>query len=87
MIDIEQLNKDLPAMSVSAIGQAIKTDWKKVNFAAAPYLNAMLSLHSIHDDYGADTGKSVVAYFLANAGTWRGDVARAVKKELNKRLK
>lgn len=24
----------------------------------------------------------VVCYFLANAGTWRGDVARRVKKEL-----
>jgi hypothetical protein len=28
-----------------------------------------------------------VAYFLANAGTWRGEVAKAVKKELNAQIK
>ena len=34
-----------------------------------------------------DSGRSVVAYFLANAGTWRGEVARRVKKELNAMIK
>jgi hypothetical protein len=32
--------------------------------------------------YGYDTGKSVVLYFLSNATSWRGEVARRVKAEL-----
>jgi hypothetical protein len=42
----------------------------------------MHSLDSIDEDYGADTGKSIVLYFLANAATWRGEDARRLKAEL-----
>ena len=70
------------------IANEIRRDWKdKVNFAAKPYLEAMSTLNSVKDDYGMDSGKSIVAYFLANAGTWRGEVAKRVKLELNKLLK
>jgi hypothetical protein len=31
-----------------------------------------------------DTGKSIVLYFLSNAGTWRGETAKRVKAELKK---
>ena len=61
---------------INEIAQEIKADWKKV------YFEAMESLRSIDDAYGLDTGKSMVVYFLANAGTWRGDTARRVKAEL-----
>ena len=64
------------------IAAEIKRDWKKVNFGAVPYLDAMGTLNSITDSYYYDTAKSVVLYFLANAGSWRGDTARAVKAEL-----
>ena len=64
------------------IAQEIRTDWTKVYFGAEPYLNAMELLSSPSDYYGADSGSSIVAYFLANAGTWRGEVARRVKAEL-----
>jgi hypothetical protein len=47
----------------------------------------MYSLNSINDDYYYDTGKSVVRYFLANAASWRGDTARAIKAELKAMLK
>ena len=67
---------------INEIAQEIKADWKKVYFGAKPYLEAMESLRSIDDAYGLDTGKSMVVYFLANAGTWRGDTARRVKAEL-----
>ena len=61
----------------------IKQDWgAKVNYGAKPYLDAMSELNSIGDNYYEDSAKSVVAYFLSNAGTWRGEVARNVKKEL-----
>ncbi|GAG20956.1 unnamed protein product, partial [marine sediment metagenome] len=70
------------------IAREIKRDWgSKVNFGAKPYLDAMGSLDSIHDNFFYDDGKSVVAYFLSNAGTWRGDTARTVKAELKSMLK
>ena len=69
-------------INLSDIAREIRRDWKKVYFGAAPYLDAMSTLGSIDEPYFMDSGKSIVLYFLANAGTWRGDVARRVKKEL-----
>lgn len=69
------------------IAAEISKDWKKVNFAAKPYLEAMYSLDSITDKYIMDSGKSIVAYFLSNASTWRGETAKRIKKELNDILK
>jgi len=64
------------------IAREIENDWKRPYFGAIPYIAAMASLDSINDDYGADSGKSVVLYFLSNATTWRGETARRVKAEL-----
>jgi hypothetical protein len=47
----------------------------------------MGSLHDIKDNFINDSGASIVVYFLGNAQTWRGPVAKAVKAELNKRVK
>ena len=69
------------------IAEEISGDWKAVNYAAVPYLEALHCLNTIDDDYGCDSGKSMVAYFLSNAATWRGDAARRIKKELNGMLK
>lgn len=68
--------------SISEIAWEIKRDWKQPNYAAVPYLQAMMSLDMVSDSYGADSAKSVLLYFLSNAGTWRGPVARRVKAEL-----
>lgn len=73
--------------NLSELASVVYRNWPKVNFAAAPYLEALVSLDNIDDSYGADSGRSVVAYFLANASSWKGEVAKAVKKELNRRLK
>lgn len=59
----------------------------KINYAAAPYLDAMSYLYTWESMFGADTAHEVVARFLCNASTWRGETARAVKKELNYILK
>ena len=64
------------------IATEIRRDWKKVYFGAVPYLDAMQTLNNITDNYYQDSGKSIVLYFLCNAGTWRGDIARRVKAEL-----
>ena len=65
------------------IAQEIRRDWdSKVNYAAKPYLDAMGSLDKISDNYGMDSAKSVVLYFLSNASSWRGETAKRVKAEL-----
>lgn len=69
------------------IAREIRKDWKSVNYAAKPYLDAMMSLDSIDDSYGWDSAKSVVLYFLCNAGTWRGETARRIKAELKEMTK
>lgn len=73
--------------SLSVIANEIRRNWKPVNYAAKPYLEAMFSLDNISDKYMYDSGKSIVTYFLCNAGSWRGDVARRVKAELKAMLK
>lgn len=65
------------------IAAEIRRDWKNPYFGARPYLDAMETLDNIEDNYFLDSGKSIVLYFLANAQTWKGEVARRVKKELN----
>lgn len=64
------------------IARDIREAWPRPYFGAVPYLNAMASLEGPRDTYGADSAKSVVLYFLANAATFRGEKARALKQEL-----
>jgi hypothetical protein len=69
------------------IANEIRKDWKKINYAAVPYLDAMSTLDSVNDNYIMDSGKSIVAYFLSNASTWRGETAKRVKLELKAMIK
>lgn len=83
----EQPFTPLEAFAIRGLAHLTVADWgERVYFGAEPYLSAMLTLDSIDDAYGFDRGRDVVAYFLANASTWRGPVARAVKAELKRRL-
>ena len=68
--------------SLSIIAQEIRRDWKNVNYAAKPYLEAMATLDKITDNYYYDSSVSVVLYFLSNASTWRGETAKRIKAEL-----
>jgi hypothetical protein len=74
-------------VTVSEIARAIAKDWKNINPYAAEYLNAMLTIESIEESYYADSAKSVVMYFLANAGSYRGDNARSYKALLKDMVK
>jgi hypothetical protein len=67
---------------LSTIAREIRSTWPKVYFGAVPYLQAMAQLGTVDDNYGLDDARSIVNYFLANAGTWRGDDARRIKAEL-----
>jgi hypothetical protein len=73
-------------LSLGALGRAIYRDWKNVNYAAAPYLAALCQLDSVDDSYGYDSGQSIIRYFLSNASSWRGTVAKAIKAELKRRV-
>lgn len=83
---VEQGARVATARPLHEVAREIHANWgakgNGVNFAALPYLNAMASMNSIGENYYADTGESIVAYFLCNAGSWRGEVARRIKKEL-----
>lgn len=70
-----------------AIAAEIRSDWKNVNYAAEPYLEAMDSLSAVEDRFFQDNAADIVRYFLANAGSWRGDTARRIKAELKGMLK
>lgn len=72
--------------SLHEIAREIRSDWKNMNPSAKPYWEAMLNLQDINDKYGTDDGRYVVNYFLANTGSWRGDVAKRVKAELKQML-
>ena len=69
------------------IAEDILADWERPDYAAAPYIEAMLSLNSMSDKYILDDADEIVQRFLINAGKWRGPVAREIKKELNKMVK
>ena len=69
------------------IAADIRRNWAKVNYAAAPYLDAMDSINDINDMFYADTAKSVVAYFLANARAFKGEDAKRIKAELKEMAK
>ncbi|AZA84593.1 hypothetical protein H3Z85_00910 [Chryseobacterium indologenes] len=68
--------------NIAQIALLVRKDWKNVYFGAVPYLDAMHSLSSVNESYYEDSASSIINYFLANATTWRGEVARAVKAKL-----
>ena len=70
------------ARLINEIAAEIRADWKKPYFGAVPYLRVMHRLNTMSDSYGCDDAESIIMYFLANAGTWRGETARRIKKEL-----
>ena len=78
---------DTPAPSLATLARRIRADWRNVHFAARPYLDAVSCLDSVSDSVGFDSGRSVVLYFLGNASTWRGPVAKEVKATLKALIK
>lgn len=70
--------------SIKDIAKEIKQVWVKPNYAAVPYLDAMLQVEKPDDMFYADKASHIVAYFLSNASTFRGDDAKRLKAELKK---
>lgn len=76
-------NEKRPLYEIAA---DIRQKWAKVYFGAVPYLEALESMSQVADGYGLDSGESIVVYFLANAHSFRGPDARALKAELKSHL-
>lgn len=84
---VEQKSEQKPSTDIATIARRISKTWKNPYFGAKPYLSAMTQLHSIEDNYGCDSARSIVRYFLANASSFRGDEAREIKAQLKEMLK
>jgi hypothetical protein len=67
----------MQAKTVPQIAREIRANWTKPYFGAVPYLNAML-----RSDYGFDSQETIVLYFLSNASSYRGELAKEHKKQL-----
>jgi hypothetical protein len=80
---------DFSNLTISELAFIIYKKWSNIYFGAKPYLETMQTFNqvSLSGNYGYDSKKSIVLYFLANATTFKGEYARAIKKELNKRVK
>ena len=68
--------------TLAAIAREIRRTWPKPYFGAVPYIDALLTLEGLNDSYGYDDARSIARYFLANAGTWRGEDARRINADL-----
>lgn len=84
---VEDISSPSGYRPLYVIAKEISKNWRPVNYAAKPYLDAMGSLDTIKDMYGADIAKMIVAYFLSNASQWKGPIAKQIKLELNAMLK
>ena len=72
--------------TLSEIAKDILQHWKNPYFGAKPYIQAMLLINSADPKahYLDESADGIVAYFLANATTFRGEDARRIKAELKK---
>lgn len=75
---------------ISEIATEIEGIWsqqgKGVNYAARPYLDAMMFLDTPLSRYYMSSGDTIVRYFLSNASSFRGEDARRLKAELQAML-
>jgi len=85
-----ETQKIIEGASLGQLAEMIQDDLadqgKEMYFGAVPYIDALSTMDSMDDRYGADSAQSVVAYALSNLQTYKGAKARAIKAELKKRL-
>lgn len=87
-VNTETLKLQLPSAPIAQLANLIVRDWgSRMSPHAQPYVSAMLTLQDMSSEYGCDSARSIVLYFLANASSWRGPVAQLVKAELKSRCK
>jgi hypothetical protein len=82
---LESISKQLPHAPIAQLADVVRRNWANPSPYALPYLRAMFSLKDMDSMYGADDAQSIILYFLSNAASYRGPVARLVKAELKSR--
>lgn len=98
MIDTDKVGAAVTALKINEDSQipwedfalnelifAAMIDFKPMSYSAKPYVEALMECTDMEIRYGAEVAGYLVPYFLNNATTWRGPVARRIKKELKKR--
>lgn len=88
MPDVTADPEELATADLQRIVALIYSDWSDINASAATYLNALdvNDCRQLDDPVGNETADTQLRYFLVHAGSWRGPTARAVKRELRRRL-
>jgi hypothetical protein len=67
---------------LSVITREIRKDWRPMYRPAEAHFEAFEYANDVSEMYGCDSVRSEINYFLANAQTWKGEVARRIKLEL-----
>lgn len=67
--------------------QKTPTTYRKKFVYAVPYIDALSCLSEPNENYGYDNGYGLIAYLVGNLGSYRGETAKRLKKELNDILK
>lgn len=75
------LTEKTPLCEIAAF---VKLDWVNMSYCAKPYIDAMLDLKNIEENYFEDSAKEIVLRALCNMSQYRGENARQIKKLLKK---
>lgn len=81
------MNEMIADMKAICRNQKKPTNWRDKFCYAVPYIDALRTLNSVNDNYGWDSGKSLVLYLLANLTTYRGEKAKEIKAILKEMTK
>lgn len=85
MVELQTL-PNLQTLSIPHLARMISHAWPRPNYVAAQYLNAMHRVRELEDSVGLRDGYAVVSGFLGCCKEWKGDVAKAIKTELARRI-
>lgn len=92
------MSETTTARSVNATGPRpikdivadIFTEWgakvQTVGYAAKPYLDALATVETAEEMYGADKAEHLLRYLLSNLTQFKGQRARELKEELRSHL-
>ena len=61
------MNAILETCKLYDLAMLVERDWRKPSPTAVPYIDAMLTMASIDDNYYYDPGHEIVARFLVNS--------------------
>jgi len=79
-------SRDMNRFTLNELTKIIRKDWVDINKQAELYLQAMEQMEDAGSLYENCEGKKIISYFLVSAVGWKGDLARCIKKELNRRV-